>query len=236
MGFWSKLLGREKDGDSQAAVLDPEMEPGEGEDQDTQIEVKRVDVGTSKRSRQEMIEELEKNYKEVLDLVRRVKDHLERQDERTERFLRVADQVEAAMPAVQRLPEDVAAQTKQVGESVVNAIEKSEARRAEFGDRLEESLRGIGSHVARAEEIQQSLVSSVDGLSGSVTGVARSSAKASEALTAMNERAQQRDEQITDVIERTRKSMMIAVYIAISMGAIAVAVAAISIVQSMSAG
>src|SRR5690606_36032511 len=58
------------------------------------------------KTKQELLAELQQNYREVVDLVRRLKSHMETQDERFDRLMGVAEQLRESVQSAPGLRED----------------------------------------------------------------------------------------------------------------------------------
>lgn len=220
MGLLARLLGREKQG----AYGSPDRD-GNGEVRDGRLAVRPVEVAAPpKRNRQDMLDELEQSYREVVDLVGKLKSHMEREEQRSARLMEIAEEIGGVLPRIEDSGRSAA-------ERMIEAIERTDSTRQEIGYRLESVLSAMADQTKRSSETQEQLSSTVGELNATMLDVSRSTGRSADVLHTMREQSQSREEQFAKLVGEARRSMTLAMYVALSMGAIAVAVAAIALVQ-----
>lgn len=220
MGLLARLLGREKQGAYESHDRD-----GNGEAHDSRLAVRPVEVAAPpKRNRQDMLDELEQSYREVVDLVGKLKSHMEREEQRSARLMEITEGIGGVLPRIEDSGRSAA-------ERMIEAIERTDSTRQEIGYRIESVLSAMADQTKRSSETQEQLSSTVGELNATMLDVSRSTGRSADVLHVMREQSQAREEQFTKLVGEARRSMTLAMYVALSMGAIAVAVAAIALVQ-----
>jgi hypothetical protein len=220
MGFFGRLVGGKRKQNGLGAEA--------GGDANTPIEMKRVEVSsTPKMTKQEMVEELERNYREVLDLVRRVKDHLDREEPRATRVMEVAERVESVLPAVESLAERIGEGQDHAATRIVEAIETSDHARTESVQRLEQILSDLHANIEAGGMTHQRIATELDGLGEHVSELAEASVMSSRALRAIRDGASDRDTKFVSSIEIARKSIVRAIWIGAAVVGGALIIAAI---------
>lgn len=112
------------------------------------------------RTKQELFEELHRNYREVLHLVRKVNTHLDREQARGDRMLRVAAQVEAVLPKLQALtnmPGEINEHAAKLHAELVEAMRDTNQSDEQRTKRLESALGRISETMHEGAEGQANL-------------------------------------------------------------------------------
>ncbi|TVQ59357.1 MAG: hypothetical protein EA379_10935 [Phycisphaerales bacterium] len=176
------------------------------------------------RNKQELIVELQKNYTEVLELVRKVNTHLDRESERTAKLMTIVERIPDALDALPELRD----QTKRAVETLRESSEQS-ARRDE---KVQSALTHIRDRLDDARETETHLVGTLTEFRGSLQDMAHSSERSSGAIAAMNERNALRDKELADMLNLTRRWVVAALVI----GALGVAAAIVAIAFILTRG
>lgn len=228
MGFFGRLIGGKKktnggeDGEGGVATASA---PAMG--------MKRVEVpATPKMTKQEMYEELEKSYREVVDLVRRMKDHLDREEERSGQLMEIARRVDTALPGLESVGERVEHSADRSADVIVSAIEQGEERRNELAERMASTIESLSEHLQSTRTANERIASEMSGLGERVMELTQTSAASSASLKAIREGASDRDSRFVTSIESARKSIVHAIWIGASVVGVALIVAAIIFSQT----
>lgn len=165
------------------------------------------------RSRQELIAELQKNYKEVLGIVRKVDAHLDEQGQRSQRLGEIAERFPAAA-------EDLAGLRAGQGEvhaaiSAVAAALESRDNALTVGqrsmlERLEE-IRGLMSESADSE---RQLIGSLVEFRDVMGGMTAATDRLTVAVERIEQREAERAEQVVEAIRATRSGVYAAAIVA----------------------
>jgi hypothetical protein len=181
----------------------------------------------SKKAKQEMLAELQKNYKEVLELVRRVQSHLDTQEERSARLMEIVERIPEALDEI---PER-RAQT----ERLIQAVEKV----AEVGkgsqDVSQQSLRELAKaneQLARSAQADGELVTAMGEFRAAAETMASDNQRAAGAVKDMARRSAERDEQLADAVADGRRWLVIGVTVTAVAAAFAVILSALALVTT----
>lgn len=179
------------------------------------------------RNKQELIAELTQNYREVLSLVRKVDDHLDRQDQRSERLLELAEQLPAAADTL----EQIRKRNVELNVSVRDLIAAVHDSAGKAGSSAEEQLKSLGQIQAQLEQhgkSEERTAAAFNEFRASVKTIAGSNTNLAGVLERMNQRDLGRDLRLQDMIARTQRWTIILVLL--SGAGVAAAVTAVLIV------
>lgn len=200
-------LHTEEDPDTELEGFDPSperrlSEPG-GVGSDAAVEVKKA------RSRQELIAELQKNYQEVLGIVRKVDSHLDEQGQRSRRMAEIAERFPAAADDLSQLRVRQAA-VHEALEAVSLALHErdgvlGENQQAMLG-RLDE-IRGL---MAESSEAERQLIGSLVEFRDTMAGMTAATERLGDAVERIEAREDERIGELLGAI-RSIKSSVVAV-------------------------
>jgi methyl-accepting chemotaxis protein len=208
MGVWTEKLGRvfassRRTGrpgtrapravESAAALGDQIVDPVALDLADTRADPD-VAPGLSKR---ELLAEMQKNYNEVLGLVRKVDQHLDEQSARSRQLMDIA---ERTARAVESLPE-IQKSNAELAQSVRQFSEATREHETAIRASLDQQAGAIESHTAAIAEFRGSVTDSV-------SGMAASADRLGEAIAAMRETDRQRERELAELVTRSQKSML----------------------------
>ena len=176
------------------------------------------------RNKQELVVELQKNYTEVLELVRKVNAHLDRDPQRTARLMAIVERIPDALDTLPELRD----QTR----SAVDALREGAEQAAMRDEKVQSTLTTIRDRLDEARETETHLVGTLTEFRGSLQDMAQSSERSSGAIAAMNERNAQRDRELADILNLTRRWVVAAIVI----GALGVSAAIIAIAFILTRG
>lgn len=181
---------------------------------------------TSRKAKQELVTELQKNYKEVLELVRRVQSHLDLQEERSTRLMEI----------VERLPEvlDGEPERRAQTERLIQAVERVSEVGKTNHDVSQQSLRELAKaneQLVRRAQSEGELVETMTKFRDAAEDIATNNQAAAGAVRDLASRADQRDTQLADAIVQGRKWLVIGVVVTASAAAFALTLAAIALTR-----
>lgn len=207
-GMNARITGRSHQGPQQSAGVPfkpVRMDVGEEVEGGEIASVQQGAAPTPVRSKQEMIAELQKNYSEVLDLVRKMSAHLDSESERTARLMIIVERIPDALDALPELRE----QTRRMVEALRESSDQSRTR----DEHVQDAMAHIRARLDDARESETHLVGTLTEFRGSLREMATSSERSSVALTAMNERNAARERELAQVLTLTRRWVIAAVAI-----------------------
>lgn len=178
------------------------------------------------KSRAELIGELQKNYTEVLGLVRKVDGHLDQQQRRADRMLAIAEESARKLDALPELAE----QNRRVADAIVQLVEitrsgqsdtkvvnerltKTALQQLEAAQQQTAVLQHVQGAVARAGEAEQQLAASVDAFRGSMGEVSRATTDLGSAIGSMRENDAAREEELAMLVRSSQRWLVIAVVV-----------------------
>ncbi len=189
---------------------------------------RRVEVAPPPRNRQELFEDLQKNYREAVELIRKVDGHLDRDESRAERFLGIANRIDESLPAMERVPDQIT----RIGGEIVEAVRAGTAADDKRLARLETSLERIVSNLDRSSSAQAELTSTMASFRETLADIERANRRASEALCSMEERRAEREEEMASMLSTSKTWLLVALALCVGMGTVAMAISVVAIVTS----
>lgn len=156
------------------------------------------------RNKQELIAELTQNYREVLSLVRKVDEHLDRQDHRSQRLLELAEQLPAAADTL----EQIRKRNVEINVSVRDLIAAVNDSTGKAGASAEEHLKSLAQIHAQLEQAGKSeerAAAAFNEFRATVKTIAGSNTNLATVLERMNQRDLGRDLRLQDMIARTQR-------------------------------
>ena len=146
---------------------------------DTEGGLDSVDAAPAPQSKRELMEELQKNYREVVTLVRKVNTHLDRVETRSSHLMEVVDGLE---PALDRISDEVRARGR----------DALAAQRDMTGEVIG-AIRVVSEQVTTSADAQSQLVTTMAQFRETMSGIAHSSEQATQALQSMRDASEERD-------------------------------------------
>ncbi len=181
------------------------------------------------RNRQELFEELQRNYREVVDLVRRVNTHLDREQQRSERLMVIAERVEQLVPRLHELPNDINTHATHLNRELVQVIRDTNVADERRTQRLENALTGISKHLSTGSSAQAELVHTMAAFRETMSDLAQENARTGEVLRDTSERAAERERDMVKLLAGSRMWSRVGLGLSVVVGlaAVGAAVAAI---------
>ena len=181
-------------------------------------------------SRQELIEELRRNYTEVIDLVRKVNTHLdvqgsrhEAQERRAERVVELMEKVPEALAVLPEIREQNARLVELAGR-MVEAVEAlaaatREGQRSIEGAIIEQARLGRES-AERSEALLARSAEAQDRSAAGLSALGQSMGESSERLAGLLRQAQatagERDAKLAEMISRSQRWLILAIVLCVS--------------------
>lgn len=176
------------------------------------------------RSRQEIFEDLQRNYREAVELIRKVDGHLDRDEARAEQFIAIARRLDDTRPTVESLPEHVSGAAEQIVEAV-RTTSLAEEKRAQ---RLEQILARLGAHVERSSEAHVELTTTMSSFRETLAEIAESNRATSRTLESMERRRSEREEDMARLVTSSRNWMLVALGLCVAMGTVAMTISLVA--------
>lgn len=173
-------------------------------------------------SRKEVIAELQKNYNEVLQLIRKVDQHLDKQEERSRELMLLADRTAKAVESLPAIREQGDELNRAVTDLAKAAAEHHAGVR-EGQERIASTVLDQTGTLGKQTEVIGTLHDSVR---DSVGGMTQATGRLGEAIATMRDADREREAQLSGLLNRAQKSMM-AIVIAcavVSVGTLALVV------------
>jgi len=158
----------------------------------------------SPRSKQELIEELHRNYQEVLGLIRKLDIHLDQSRDRSESFADVADQYARLAPVIESLPERLAQESSKLGSDLRAGFAEEGAASRELLGRIESAIVHVGTDIERSTNQQGQLVQTMAEYRESLTDLSHSSRAACESVREAQVSSAERDQALLSQLRQTR--------------------------------
>lgn len=156
------------------------------------------------RSKQELIEELHRNYQEVLGLVRKLDHHLDDAKGRSETIAEVAQRYDELAPAIEHLPHEIREAAKSINADLRTAMGEEGNATRELLDRIESAIVHVGTDIERSTNQQGQLVQTMAEFRESLLDLSRSSTAACEVVRDFEQRAVERDNAMLLQMRQTR--------------------------------
>jgi len=161
-------------------------------------------LGPPPRTKQELLAELRKNYAEAVGLIRKMDDHLDRQEPRAKRVLDLAERLPEGLDALERIraaDEEMSASVRELVEFARRNAEAGERDRTEQRRALAKIEEAMERSVASGREISAAVVQ----CSETMTGVAEQVGEAAQAMMRLEERSSERLDEIESEVKSSRR-------------------------------
>lgn len=158
-----------------------------------------------KRSKQEVIEELQRNYREVVQLIGRVNEHMDQADDRSKTIVELAQR---ALEANQRLPETVALAIEKAQAHQVDALQAIAQAHEQGTERLDTSIARVGIQMEVASESHEQLCDTMASFRETMYEVSVTSTRTADALDASMAQKSAADERIAHMVVQNQRWMI----------------------------
>lgn len=173
-------------------------------------------------SRQQLVQELQKNYAEVVELVRKVDGHLDKQDQRSARLIEIAERVPDALgvlPTICAQNAEIIEAAHRVADVKKEGDERAEAamqRIAEMGQRQADAIEGVGQRMESAGQTDAELARAVDRFRGVIGDISKSS--------------EARERELLELLAASKRSTNVAIVLSACVAAAAIVAVVVTLV------
>lgn len=189
------------------------------------------------KNRQELLNELRKNYTEVLGLVRKVDTHLDDQSRRSERLLELAEKSAAQMEVLPEIAEsnrrvadalaDLVELTRDArtrNEAAMDRLTKNAVQQLESAQRQTSALQSVQAALHRSSEAGAEMARSMSGFGDTLGEMAGSTRDLGDTIAAMRETDAEREAELARLVSNSQKWLVAAVVFSglIAVGALAI--------------
>ncbi|MGP1347943.1 MAG: hypothetical protein ACTS3F_14900 [Phycisphaerales bacterium] len=160
------------------------------------------------RTKQELFEELHRNYREVLHLVRKVNTHLDREQARGDRMMRLAGQVEAALPrleALAQMPGAINAHASELHAELLSALRDADQSEDARTKRIESVLGQISETMHEGAEGQLSLNRTMASFRETISDANKDARRSSQAMEELATRSARREEELMKLLADSKR-------------------------------
>ncbi|MEM9084228.1 MAG: hypothetical protein AAGB34_11575 [Planctomycetota bacterium] len=178
------------------------------------------------RNKQELFEELQKNYTEVVELVRKVDGHLDREQHRSARVMEVIDRFDAIIPTLQSRPRELNDTARELNETLISAIRESDGSNAK---QIAEAVTQVELQLQTSGKSQAELVHTMAAFRETIGRLATSNEQSDELLRSVTLRNDEREQELSKLVSSSRRSMMVVTACAVSLGLVGIAIGAIAL-------
>lgn len=159
-----------------------------------------------RRGKQELIDELQKNYQEVLGLVRKVDQHLDAQQERGERLQSIAERVPPALDTLPAIQEQTARLSEAI-DRLADTTARHAARSEASAQAQAQTLAHVKSVLEQSQAASKKLTASVEAFTESVQSVTTATEEVGRVIERVEQRGAAREKQLAELIQRGSKTM-----------------------------
>lgn len=155
------------------------------------------------KSKQEMLAELQKNYADAVELMRKVDRHMDRQEERAERLLEIAERIPAALevlPVIREHAGELASAVDRLSAAADRGIAANEAQ--------QETLARVREFAERSADAEEQIAGTLGEFRGTVDVMAGATDDLGKTLRSIQDRDQRRDDQLAELIGQNTKWMV----------------------------
>jgi len=163
-----------------------------------------------RRMTAETIAELQRNYHEVLSVVRKVDDHLDRQERRAERLIELADRTAVSLDAMPAIREQ-GAELNDAIRALTEATRQHHAAQQGALARQGEAFEDVRTIAVRAAQSEDRLTESLDGFRTAITGLGQSTERLTSTLADLRRSDMDRERELARTLARTSHATMAAV-------------------------
>lgn len=193
-----------------------------------------IDLGPAPRNKQELLNELRRNYAEVVSLVRKVDNHLDHQDRRSERMLEIAEKLPKAIEQIERLEDrhaELLSAVTRLTETLKEGQENNQTGVNKQIHALEQLHTTIDQSNEQSRELSARVAGELNDFRSAVGQMVGSTQQLSTAIDTINTREDTREQQLRKTLEQTRKwTIGLVVFLAIA-GLCAIAAVVIALLQ-----
>lgn len=181
------------------------------------------------RNKQELFEELQRNYRDVVNLIQKVDGHLDQQNRRSERIAQVAERMDALTGAIEQagtVPEKI----DELKQTIENALRTTEQGTAERTERVRQAVEQVGNALVASSDQQSKLTHTMAEFRQTIGDLSEATGQSSTAMRTLMDSVVERDKALAEELRITRSRVIISIGIlgGLSLAAGIVAIVAIT--------
>jgi methyl-accepting chemotaxis protein len=178
------------------------------------------------KNRAELIGELQKNYTEVLGIVRKVDQHLDDQQGRADRMLSIAERSAERLEVLPELVEqnrrvadailqlvEVSRQGQSESKSVTDRISKTATQQLEATQQQTTVLYNVQTAMHSVGEAEKELAGSVNEFRGSMGAMSQATSDLGQSISTMRETDAAREEELARLVRSGQRWLVVAVIV-----------------------
>jgi len=154
-----------------------------------------------KPSKQDLLDDLQRSYKEVVTLVERVNEHLDKTSERSVQLEQLARQ---ALDATATLPEAIAAAVERANPAQIEILRELVRAQEDGTQRVETSVAQLGVQMEVASQSHEQLVGTMADFRDTMQGVSTSNMRTADALDSSIAQKRAADDRLAQMIVRNQ--------------------------------
>ncbi len=158
----------------------------------------------------ETIAELQRNYHEVLAVVRKVDDHLDRQERRSDRLVELADKTAVSLDAMPTI-RDQGAELNEAVRALAEATRQHNASQLGAVARQHEAFDDVRALALRSAQSEDRMTESIEGFRTAIVGLGDSTARLTSTLADLRRSDMDRERALARTLERSNRAMLAAV-------------------------
>ncbi|MEM7628405.1 MAG: hypothetical protein AAF995_01465 [Planctomycetota bacterium] len=174
-------------------------------------------------SRKEVVAELQKNYTEVLEIVRKVDQHLDRQEERARELMTLAERTAKAVESLPAMRE----QGEQLNRAVTDLTKAAAEQHAGVCDGQERIAQSVIEQTGTLRGQTEAIGSLHESVRETVGGMTQATGRLGDAIATIRDAEREREAQLSGLVHKAQKSMLA---IVIACGVVSVGTLALVIV------
>ncbi|MEZ6242063.1 MAG: hypothetical protein R3B57_03380 [Phycisphaerales bacterium] len=165
---------------------------------------------SSRKMTAETIAELQRNYQEVLAVVRKVDDHLDRQERRSERLIELADRTAGSLDAMPTI-RDQGAELNEAIRALAEATRQHHAAQAGALARQHEAFDDVRAIAVRAADAEDRMTESLDGFRTAMNTLGESTNRLTNTLADLRRSDIDRERELARMLVKSNRATTIAV-------------------------
>lgn len=184
----------------------------------------QIEPAEPKVTKQELITELQHNYREVIDLVRKVNGRLDEQETRSKRLMEIAERVPGAMDLIPEINEHTARSASSLTE-IADASKAANQRAEATAQSQNRVLEALGDRLNSATEAETRVGETLGDLNNTIGSMTGATDQLAAVMRGVQHRDARRDEQVQKLLGKTQRYMLAAIVVCASSVLISLAIA-----------
>lgn len=190
----------------------------------TNLQPTQIEPAEPKVSKQELITELQHNYREVIELVRKVNGRLDEQETRAKRLMEIAERIPGAMDLIPEINEHTARSASSLTE-IADASKAANQRAEAAAQSQSRVLEALGDRLNSATEAETRVGETLGDLNNTIGSMTGATDQLAAVMRGVQHRDVRRDEQVQALLGKTQRYMLAAIVVCASSVLISLAIA-----------